>query len=46
VTDQQEYALAHPLTRADVDPAVLGPLTRENTTAGGNLLRILLAVDR
>lgn len=45
VDEQQAYALAHPLNRAN-HPEDLPPLTRETVIPGGNLLRVVLAVDR
>jgi hypothetical protein len=41
----QAYALAHPLNRAN-NPEDLPPLTDHRTIPGGNLLTIILAVDR
>jgi hypothetical protein len=45
VDHAQEYALAHPLNRAN-NPEDLPPLTHRRTIPGGNLLTIILAVDR
>jgi hypothetical protein len=45
MTDAQAYALAHPLNRAN-NPADIPPLTRRRTIPGGNLLTIVLAIDR
>lgn len=45
MTDAQAYALAHPLNRTD-HPEDLPPLTQHRTIPGGNLLTIVLAVDR
>jgi hypothetical protein len=43
--DAQRYALTHPLNRAN-NPEDLPPLTHRRTIAGGNLLTVILAVDR
>ncbi|HEY2766256.1 MAG TPA: hypothetical protein VGJ13_19925 [Pseudonocardiaceae bacterium] len=43
---RQEYALAHPLTRADLGLDALAPFTAVDVMPSGNLLRSILAVDR
>jgi hypothetical protein len=43
--DQQRYALEHPLNRAN-NPEDLPPLTQRRIIPGGNLITIILAVDR
>ena len=43
---RQAYALAHPLGRADADPAEMAPLTHQRRHATGLLMQTILAVDR
>lgn len=43
---RQAYALAHPLARADADPAQFAPLRQERRHATGLLMMTILAVDR
>jgi hypothetical protein len=43
--DAQRYALEHPLNRAD-DVTLLQRLTTDTVIPGGNLLRVILAIDR
>lgn len=45
MNDAQAFALANPLNRAD-DFGLLAQLTTDTVVAGGNLLRVLLAIDR
>jgi hypothetical protein len=44
--ERQAFALAHPLGRADGDPADLLPLRHDRKHATGLILRTILAVDR
>lgn len=44
--ERQAWALAHPLTRADLGPDVLAPLSADDPLPGGTWLRSILAVDR
>lgn len=46
MNEDQAYALAHPLDRADLGVEAIKALTRETVLPGGNLLRVVLAVDR
>lgn len=46
MNDQQAHALANPLNRADIDQGQIGDLTHDRLLPGGNLLRVVLAVDR
>ena len=43
---RQEYALAHPLARADGDPTDLDALRHVRKHATGLLMLTILAVDR
>lgn len=42
---QQTFALSHPLNRAS-DLKLLPKLTTDRVVPGGNLLRVILAIDR
>lgn len=46
MNSRQEYALAHPLGRADGDPHELLALRKDRKHATGLLMRTILAVDR
>lgn len=41
----QSFALAHPLNRAN-DVALLRQLTHDQVLPGGNVLRVILSIDR
>ncbi|NUR80328.1 MAG: hypothetical protein HOP97_03965 [Terrabacter sp.] len=43
---RQHLALTQPLGRADGDPRLLRPLTKDRRHATGLILRTILAVDR
>lgn len=45
MNDAQAFALAHPLNRAD-DFHLIHQLTTDTVVPGGNLLRVILAIDR
>lgn len=45
MNDRQLHALRHPLNRAD-DFDLLQQLTTDTVVPGGNLLRVILAIDR
>lgn len=45
MNDAQAFALANPLNRAD-DFHLLPQLTTDTVVPGGNLLRVILAIDR
>jgi hypothetical protein len=43
---RQQYAIAHPLERADGDPSAMRAYMADRKHATGLLLRTILAVDR
>jgi hypothetical protein len=45
MNERQRYALRHPLNRAD-DFDLLPQLTTDTVIPGGDLLRMILAIDR
>lgn len=44
--EQQAWALARPLNRADIDRDQMASLTHDRVMRDGNILRVVLAVDR
>lgn len=44
--ERQDYAIAHPLSRADLGLDVMAALKADDPLPGGNWLRSILAVDR
>lgn len=46
MNDRRQYALTHPLSRAVLDSAALGPYTGQRKHATGLLIMTILAVDR
>lgn len=45
MNERQALALAHPLNRA-MDLATISRLTHDRMVPGGNILRVILAIDR
>jgi hypothetical protein len=46
MNERQAWALAHPLNRADIDQEQIAILTHDRVMRDGNILRVILAVDR